>query len=74
MRAVLRKSAASSFIGPPCAVKRYNVASPAGTPFLASWWHSTTTVTALALTLAPRAELSHYAYAFPDPSALGARR
>ena len=39
--------------------------------FLASWWHCDEDHHGVALTLAPRAELSHYAYAWPDLNALG---
>lgn len=38
---------------------------------LASWWHCDEDHHGIALTLAPRAELSHYAYSFPDLAALG---
>jgi len=39
--------------------------------FLASWWHCDEDHHGIALTLAPRPELSHYAYAWPDLNALG---
>ena len=39
--------------------------------FLASWWHCNEDHHGIALTLAPRSELSHYAYAWPDLAALG---
>jgi catechol-2,3-dioxygenase len=39
--------------------------------FLAAWWHCDDDHHGIALTLAPRAELSHYAYAWPDLAALG---
>ncbi len=39
--------------------------------FLASWWHCNEDHHGIALTLSPRAELSHYAYAWPDFGALG---
>lgn len=39
--------------------------------FLASWWHCDEDHHGVALTLAPRAELSHYAYAWTDLNALG---
>ena len=39
--------------------------------FLASWWHCNEDHHGIALTLAPRSELSHYAYAWPDLNALG---
>ena len=39
-------------------------------PF-ASWWHCDEDHHGVALTRAPRAELSHYAYAWPDLNALG---
>lgn len=39
--------------------------------FLASWWHCDEDHHGIALTLAPRAELSHYAYSFSDLAALG---
>lgn len=39
--------------------------------FLAAWWHCDDDHHGIALTLAPRAELSHYAYAWPDLNALG---
>ena len=39
--------------------------------FLASWWHCDEDHHGLALTRAPRAELSHYAYAWTDLDALG---
>ncbi len=39
--------------------------------FLASWWHCDDDHHGIALTLAPRAELSHYAYAWSDFAALG---
>jgi catechol-2,3-dioxygenase len=38
---------------------------------LASWWHCDEDHHGLALTRAPRAELSHYAYAWSDLNALG---
>jgi catechol 2,3-dioxygenase-like lactoylglutathione lyase family enzyme len=38
---------------------------------LASWWHCDEDHHGIALTRAPRAELSHYAYAWPDLGALG---
>ncbi|MTD45502.1 hypothetical protein GKE82_14695 [Conexibacter sp. W3-3-2] len=38
---------------------------------LASWWHCDDDHHGIALTRAPKAELSHYAYAFPDLNALG---
>jgi catechol 2,3-dioxygenase-like lactoylglutathione lyase family enzyme len=39
--------------------------------FLASWWHCDEDHHGIALTLAPRAELSHYAYQWTDFAALG---
>jgi catechol 2,3-dioxygenase-like lactoylglutathione lyase family enzyme len=39
--------------------------------FLASWWHCDEDHHGVALTLAPRPELSHYAYAWSDLNALG---
>ena len=39
--------------------------------FLASWWHCDEDHHGVALTLAPRSELSHYAYAWKDLNALG---
>lgn len=39
-------------------------------PF-ASWWHCDADHHGLAVVLAPKAELSHYAYAWPDLNALG---
>lgn len=39
--------------------------------FLASWWHCDEDHHGLALTLAPRPELSHYAYTWPDFASLG---
>ncbi|MBO9533185.1 MAG: VOC family protein [Solirubrobacteraceae bacterium] len=39
--------------------------------FLAAWWHCDEDHHGIALTLAPRAELSHYAYAWADLNALG---
>ena len=39
--------------------------------FLASWWHCNEDHHGIALTLAPRAELSHYAYQWRDFAALG---
>lgn len=39
--------------------------------FLASWWHCNEDHHGIALTLSPRAELSHYAYSWPDFGALG---
>ena len=39
--------------------------------FLASWWHCDEDHHGIALTLAPRCELSHYAYAWHDLNALG---
>jgi catechol 2,3-dioxygenase-like lactoylglutathione lyase family enzyme len=39
--------------------------------FLASWWHCDEDHHGIALTRAPRAELSHYAYAWTDLNALG---
>ena len=39
--------------------------------FLASWWHCNEDHHGIALTRAPRAELSHYAYQWPDFAALG---
>ena len=39
--------------------------------FLASWWHCDEDHHGLALTRAPRSELSHYAYAWTDLNALG---
>lgn len=39
--------------------------------FLASWWHCNDDHHGVALTLAPRSELSHYAFAWPDLNALG---
>jgi catechol 2,3-dioxygenase-like lactoylglutathione lyase family enzyme len=39
--------------------------------FLASWWHCDDDHHGLALTRAPRAELSHYAYQWSDFAALG---
>jgi len=39
--------------------------------FMASWWHCDEDHHGIALTLAPRSELSHYAYAWPDLNALG---
>lgn len=39
--------------------------------FLAAWWHCNDDHHGIALTLAPRPELSHYAYAWPDFNALG---
>ncbi|UUY03974.1 VOC family protein [Svornostia abyssi] len=39
--------------------------------FLASWWHCDEDHHGLALTLAPRPELSHYAYTWPDFGSLG---
>ncbi len=39
--------------------------------FLASWWHCGEDHHGVALTRAPRAELSHYAWAWPDLAALG---
>jgi len=39
--------------------------------FLASWWHCDEDHHGIALTRAPRSELSHYAYAWPDLNALG---
>ena len=39
--------------------------------FLAAWWHCDDDHHGIALTLAPRAELSHYAYAWPEFAALG---
>ena len=38
---------------------------------LASWWHCDEDHHGIALVLAPRAELSHYAYAWPEFAALG---
>lgn len=39
--------------------------------FLASWWHCDEDHHGLALTLAPRPELSHYAFTWPDFASLG---
>lgn len=39
---------------------------------LASWWHCDADHHGMAITLAPRAELSHYAYTFADLNAMGA--
>ncbi len=39
--------------------------------FLASWWHCAEDHHGIALTLAPRSELSHYAYQWRDFAALG---
>ena len=39
--------------------------------FLASWWHCNEDHHGIALTRAPRAELSHYAYQWSDFAALG---
>jgi catechol 2,3-dioxygenase-like lactoylglutathione lyase family enzyme len=39
--------------------------------FLASWWHCDEDHHGIALTWAPRAELSHYAYAWQDLNGLG---
>ena len=39
--------------------------------FLASWWHCDEDHHGIALTRAPRAELSHYAYQWRDLNALG---
>ena len=39
--------------------------------FLASWWHCGEDHHGIALTRAPKSELSHYAYAWPDLNALG---
>jgi catechol 2,3-dioxygenase-like lactoylglutathione lyase family enzyme len=39
--------------------------------FLASWWHCNEDHHGIALTLAPRSELSHYAYQWSDFAALG---
>jgi catechol 2,3-dioxygenase-like lactoylglutathione lyase family enzyme len=39
--------------------------------FLASWWHCDEDHHGVALTLAPRPELSHYAYSWTDLNALG---
>jgi catechol 2,3-dioxygenase-like lactoylglutathione lyase family enzyme len=39
--------------------------------FLGSWWHCDEDHHGIALTRAPRSELSHYAYAWPDLNALG---
>jgi catechol 2,3-dioxygenase-like lactoylglutathione lyase family enzyme len=39
--------------------------------FLASWWHCDEDHHGIALTTAPRPELSHYAYAWEDLNALG---
>ena len=39
--------------------------------FLASWWHCDEDHHGVALTRAPRSELSHYAYAWEDLNALG---
>jgi catechol 2,3-dioxygenase-like lactoylglutathione lyase family enzyme len=38
---------------------------------LASWWHCDADHHGMAIVLAPKAELSHYAYALPDLSAMG---
>jgi catechol 2,3-dioxygenase len=39
--------------------------------FMASWWHCSEDHHGIALTLAPRAELSHYAYQWSDFAAVG---
>jgi catechol 2,3-dioxygenase-like lactoylglutathione lyase family enzyme len=39
--------------------------------FLASWWHCDEDHHGIALTRAPRSELSHYAYSWPDFASLG---
>ncbi|MBJ7520089.1 MAG: VOC family protein [Solirubrobacteraceae bacterium] len=39
--------------------------------FLASWWHCDEDHHGIAMTLAPRPELSHYAYTWPDFASLG---